>query len=315
MEEIVRDYVTTYYDNFGRPPPFNVISIAHLDDDRLECSTEPEHLIARPMMQKLHYCPKEGISFPVTSFDQVMDKSFVNAGVDRCRWNAKDCAFKRIEVDRDVKDIGQEIKSREKLLEALNHNREQHENADEMLEKRFNILPLLAIVNIKDDGGGHKVKGILMPFGGQDLENVWETASGSTTSPSSSVDLGITIEQLRDLTCGVRELARAGVMHGDICDRNILKKPTGVTTADGTQAQHRLILIDLGSVAPEYKNDAFALGQVFLWCKEHSLWDSKDQRKLEDAARVLMEDEDFDRAVNILGTRTGVTRSGRAYMK
>jgi hypothetical protein len=246
------------------------------------------------------YCSKEGTSFPVTSFDLVKDKSFLNAGVDRCRRNAKDCVVKRIDFDPNIMSIERDMKNRKILLEVPNHDRGKHENADELMEKRFSVLPILAVVNMEEAGGGQRVKGILLPFGGQDLEMLWEPALSSTTSPTRSADLGITIEQLRDLTRGVRELARAGVMHGDIVDRNILKKPTGAATADGTQ-QYSLVLIDLGSVAPEYKNDAFALGQVFLWCKERCLWDSKEQRKVEDAARVLMEDEDFDRAVDILG--------------
>jgi hypothetical protein len=59
-------------------------------------------------------------------------------------------------------------------------------------------------------------------------------------------------------------------------------------------------LVDFGSVAPEYKNDAFALGELLIWCKERSLWEVADQRKVEDAAQVLKDNGDFDRALSIL---------------
>lgn len=105
---------------------------------------------------------------------------------------------------------------------------------------------------------------------------------------------------MRDLARGVRELSQAGVVHGDIVDRNTLLKPDDETAVEVCQGQSHLVLVDLGCVAPKYKNDAFALGELFIWCKERSSWDVSDLRKVEDAAQVLKDNGDFDRALSIL---------------
>jgi hypothetical protein len=105
---------------------------------------------------------------------------------------------------------------------------------------------------------------------------------------------------LRDLAHGVRELAQAGVVHGDINERNTLKKPLEATAVKGYQGQSRLILVDFSEIAPEYKNDAFALGELFIWCKERSSLGVSDQRKVEDAAQVLKENGDFDQVLSVL---------------
>jgi hypothetical protein len=77
--------------------------------------------------------------------------------------------------------------------------------------------------------------------------------------------------------------ARIGVVHGDINDRNTLRKPTA------NQGLSRLFLVDFVDVAPEYKNDAFALGELFLWFMERCEWSAEDRRRIEDGARILKE--------------------------
>ena len=89
-------------------------------------------------------------------------------------------------------------------------------------------------------------------------------------------------------------------MHGDINERNTLKKPKEATAVKGHQGQSRQVLVDFGEMAPEYKNDAFALGELFIWCKERSSWGVSDQRKVKDAAQVLKENGDFDRVLSDL---------------
>ena len=132
------------------------------------------------------------------------------------------------------------------------------ENANKIMEHRFNVLPILAVV-VFEQGVNNDVMGILMPFGGLNLESLF--ASGTE---SGSKDLKITRGQLRGLTRGVRELAQVGVVHGDIVDRNTLLKLDEATAAQGFQRQNSLVLVDFGSVAPDYKNDAFALGELFM---------------------------------------------------
>ncbi len=56
-------------------------------------------------------------------------------------------------------------------------------------------------------------------------------------------------------------MAKAGVVHGDINDRNIL-----------LTSNNRLVLIDLGEVAPGYISDAHALGRMIHWMVEKVSW-------------------------------------------
>jgi hypothetical protein len=53
MAEIVRKCITTYYDEFGIPTPFNVISTTSLDDENYAYSTLPDRLVARTVYEKL----------------------------------------------------------------------------------------------------------------------------------------------------------------------------------------------------------------------------------------------------------------------
>jgi hypothetical protein len=168
----------------------------------------------------------------------------------------------------------------------LNLDCKANEDAHKIMEQRFNVVPILALVITEKDGDNHEVVGILMPFGGPSLESLSASGSDSAASPPGLIDLGTTREQLRDLACGVRGLAQAGVVYGDINDRNTLIKPHEAASAEGYQGQSRLVLVDFGDVAPEYKNDAFALGELFIWYKERSSWGVSDQRRIEGAAQA-----------------------------
>jgi hypothetical protein len=59
-------------------------------------------------------------------------------------------------------------------------------------------------------------------------------------------------------------------------------------------------MIDLRSLAPVYQSDAFALGQLFIWCKERSSWDDAEQSRIESVARLLQDSGDFDKALNAM---------------
>jgi RIO-like serine/threonine protein kinase len=89
-----------------------------------------------------------------------------------------------------------------------------------------------------------------MPFGGLSLESLSESGPNSTASTSGSRDLEITRGELRDLAYGIRGLAQAGVVHGDINERNTLRKPLEATAVKGHQGQSRLVLVDFGEMAP-----------------------------------------------------------------
>lgn len=168
------------------------------------------------------------------------------------------------------------------MLELPDLHCQTIEDANKVMEYRFNILPILAVVVFEQDVN-NDVMGILMPFGGLNLESLSASGTDYTASASGFKDLKITREQLRDLARGIRELTQVGAVHGDIVDRNTLLKPNDATAAEGYQEHNRLVLVDFGCVAPKYKNDAFALGELFMWCKERASWDVSDLHKVEDA--------------------------------
>jgi len=144
-----------------------------------------------------------------------------------------------------------EIKSREKLLELPDLHCQTIEDANKIIEYCFNVLPILAVVIFEQDVN-NDVMGILMPFGGLNLESLFAPGTESIASASVSKDLEITREQLRDLARGVRALAQVGVVHGAIVDKNTLLKPDEATATEGFQRQNRLVLVDFGSLAPDY---------------------------------------------------------------
>ena len=105
-------------------------------------------------------------------------------------------------------------------------------------------------------------------------------------SSSTVTNLPISEEQLLDLACGIQKLSRCGVVHGDICHWNVV-----LTQPESTALQAaRLLLIDMGDIAPDYEGDADALGNLFLWCLEHSakLRDTTAIRKRIVIATVLL---------------------------
>jgi hypothetical protein len=62
---------------------------------------------------------------------------------------------------------------------------------------------------------------------------------------------------------GVKRLGECGVVHGDI------KYWNTVLLQEQEGGEGRLVLIDLGMVAPGYDGDAWALGRLLLWCVEN----------------------------------------------
>jgi hypothetical protein len=175
----------------------------------LTFDTQPNHVIARPIRERLEYCSEGEPAIPKTSFDRLVDKASLGRSVDRCRWDGQDCVFKSIEFDCDIKAIEREIKSRKNLLELPDLQSQTIEDANRIMEHRFNVLPILAVVVFEQDVN-NDVMGILMPFSGFNLESLSASGTEFTASVSDSKDLQITRGQLRDLARGVRELSQAG---------------------------------------------------------------------------------------------------------
>jgi hypothetical protein len=170
---------------------------------------------------------------------------------------------------------------------------DNHTDPNVEMTKRFLVVPILAVVigNRKPWEAG-TVAGFLMPFCGRDLEML--TRDTGNTLP-------VTEAQLRDLVRGVQQLGKCGVEHGDIKYWNTVLQP-----GEGS-AEEKLVLIDLGSVAPEYPGDAKALGTLLLWCLGHARGlreDVEAKARVVAAAAALLAEEDFDTALKVLAGDT-----------
>lgn len=88
--------------------------------------------------------------------------------------------------------------------------------------------------------------------------------------------LHITETQIQALMVALWELARAGVVHGDITDRNTLCMEDG-----------QLVFIDLGDVAPGYQGDSHAMGLMIRWVLERVDWNAPTMERVRKVGRCL----------------------------
>ncbi|KAH7309079.1 hypothetical protein B0I35DRAFT_482812 [Stachybotrys elegans] len=305
MSEVITKHITKYHSQHGTLPDFNVINT---DRDCSETSfgRSPNAQVARPIQGNFRYGQGDSDMLPTTTFDQVKQKTYLSCSSDRCVWNAIDCVFKLIEFSEDVEVIEREVRTREMLLKAMS----EAPGADSSMQKRFHILPILAVV--LKHAETTETLGILMPYGGTSLESLAggykhgmgyraddgeEDEEGLGASPridhggSSEAQtcasaaaagakplptLPITETQIQGLVLAVWELARVGVLHGDINDRNTLLTP-----------QNDLVMVDLGEVAPFYKGDANALGKMITWALESVDWDPDVMKRVRVVAECL----------------------------
>lgn len=123
------------------------------------------------------------------------------------------------------------------MLKTLDLHCKANEDANMITEQRFNVIPIIAVVVIEQDGDNDDVIGIPMPFGSLSLESLCASGPNSTTSASSSKDLKIARGELQDLAHCVHKLAEVWVVRGDINERNTLKRPHEATAAKAYQGQ------------------------------------------------------------------------------
>lgn len=327
----VEKHIKAYYNSTTAPPPWNTIN-THSSGSPVTLEFSDEALVRRPISEKFGYGYRPSDKLPTTRFDQLREKTYLSRGADHCLWNGRKCVFKRIEFDCDVRSSQKEIRTREAIIQWIerdpggpskDHNHE--------MECRFNVVPILAVVlhdetskwivshqtvgtntpNDEDfEHGGYQVAGFLMPYAGRSLDLLSTTVVSSdgfqyipstypaVGSSSTMTNIPVHEEQLLDLACGIRNFLKCGIIHGDICYWNvILTQPESIAS----QAA-RLLLIDMGDVAPYYKNDADALGGFFLWCVEHSsdLKGYARGKKRIVTAAVLLREGDIDRAISVL---------------
>jgi hypothetical protein len=210
MSAIIEKYISIYYETHGKMPWFNVINNTREDD----CTTfdlKPEDAVARIITEKLHYNAQGKNAIATIFSNELEDKLYLGRGVDRFSWSKRDCVSKRIEFDIDIEQMDREIKARETLIAAINLN---DSSRNHLIEQTFNVIPILAVVLIRDTDD--EVAGILMPFAGPSLESMFGNSS------NLQIGKAITTKRLVDLTRGIGELARVGLLHGDINDRNTI---------------------------------------------------------------------------------------------
>ena len=98
----------------------------------------------------------------------------------------------------------------------------------------------------------------------------------------------LSINYLVSLINAVKHLRTAGVIHGDICERNVCVSRSAVQ------------LIDFGDIAPGYQNDVVAVGKLLQWCTIEFSFTDAQKNTISKAATELIEKEDIDAALTIL---------------
>ncbi|KAM0324443.1 hypothetical protein ACHAQA_008225 [Verticillium albo-atrum] len=297
LSSIAQKHIRAYHRGHRRQPRWNTIRTT-LKGSPVAYQTQDEDTVAQSITSSLRYGNETGDRFPTVQYGDIHEKKYLSKGADLCLWNGRQAVFKRIEFDADVQAFERAIRTREKLIACIDGQVEGKEIFSEM-EQRFNVVPIHAVV-IKDDSPGpwetNTVAGVLMPFAGSSLDTLAKNGGVS-----------ITEGQLFDLTRGVRELNRQGIMHGDICDWNVTVQPPGVLNASGVQGG-KLLLVDMGNVAPDYEGDARILGKLLHWCLQHCESLRRDiaiKERVVSAANVLEERGDFDAAVELLQATVG----------
>ena len=194
-----------------------------------------------------------------------MEKRYLDRAVDICKWNGKSCLYKQLEFDGLIPQMRREISSREAICDHFSGITPAQLSA-------LGVTPILAVVV---HGDPPLLCGILMPHAGITIEHA---SHGQ-----------VTVRHLLSLVNTVGYLCAAGVIHGDICTRNVC--------IDRGSTQ----LIDFGEIAPGYRNDVVAAGELLLWCAERIVAPDAVKAKVTRAASDLIEREDINAALGLLG--------------
>lgn len=282
MSEVITRYLLEYHAQSGQNgslPDFNVINTTR-EESPITFRKKPIEEFAPRIRGNILYGQGRLDVFPTTTFDLIKRKTFLSCSSDRCVWKGLDCVFKRIEFDEDLAIIEREIRTRETLVRAL----KQSTDPEATMQSRFHILPILAVVH--KNSSTDEVLGILLPYGGKSLEylaggyeysmQVDPEDMEEDPAPQPNPILPVTETQFQGLVLAVWELARVGIVHGDINDRNTLLSPDG-----------QLYLVDLGEVEPDYKSDAYALGSMMLWATDRVSWSDGDKDRVQNISRCL----------------------------
>ena len=299
MSDTITKHITEYYSKNGALPDFNVINTTR-EGSPTTFEKKPNDHVARRIQGNFRYGHHESDILPTTTFDKIKRKTYLSCSSDRCEWEGLDCVFKRIEFVEDLEVIEREVRMREQLLGAL----KDAPGTSTMMQDHFSILPILAVVYKHAET--NEVLGLLFPYGGISLETLAggykfgmgyseeeedeEEESGEIEKKESRPEkqipspvstpplLPIMETHFQSLVVAIWELDRVGVLHGDINDRNTLLTP-----------DNRLVFVDLGEIAPEYKGDAYALGSMMNWVLDRVDWNSAAVNRIRTIAKSLQQ--------------------------
>ncbi len=309
MCAVIAREVSGHYRRTGEPTSFNTIDY-RLGDGSAKTRSQPGRLFERQLRPAMGYGDGPADRLSAGPFARLRRKTYLGHCVNRCAWRGVNCAFKRVKSDRDVAKYERDIRARETLMDDMEEEEDAAASADdhnrEMLAQ-FRVVPIIAVARgDKDSPWGGGISGFLMRRAGRSLDRV-------------AAPVAVAEAQLASLARGAGEVARCGVMQGDMKHWNVLlqeeEEPEEPATGPGPETppasggdgdgQVGLPLIDFGSGAVGgYVNDAHGLGDVFLRLLERSprLGAEPGARgRVKEAARVLKEEADFDHAVEILG--------------
>jgi hypothetical protein len=78
----------------------------------------------------------------------------------------------------------------------------------------------------------------------------------------------------------VSHLVQLGVLHGDICERN-------VCVMEDDEGSALVTVVDFGEIAPNCEGDVVACGRLLHWCEERLVWKDIEWNCIREAARIL----------------------------
>jgi serine/threonine protein kinase len=247
IERKVRQYIDSAVH------PFNVISIDKHGDVTLELKDNGD--VDRPIIGAVEYHGP----LPTTSLALISKRKHLSGRVDTCQWEGRTCAYKCIDFKEDIERMQREIRIRETIWEKLgDHN---------------GVAPILAVVV---EPSRQFIDGILLPSYRSTLE-----------SHANDDASAITLKSLHRFIKTLTELHQIGIIHGDICERNIAVS----IIHEYPISEYELVLFDFGEVAPRYEGDVKAAGKLLLWCLEQFTWTQYEKETIKDAASALLRED------------------------
>ena len=235
---------------------FNSISIA----DNGEVTYTFKDDVSRPIYDM---APYDG-SMNKTTLNLISKRKYLSGHVDTCEWNGQKVTYKCLEFTFDVEAIFREIRTREKLDSDFT-----------------GVAPILAVVIDPDT---RFVDGIILPLYDTDLECF-----------AKDPHARLRVSDLHRLVHTVTRLRLLGILHGDICERNVVLNVTcGHTSED-------IALLDFGEVAPSYQGDLEMTALLLEWCVDSFTWTEREKKAVVTAAAKIREG-DCENALDLLSS-------------